>query len=266
VSNGLLSRIAETLFWIGRYIERADDTARMVDVYVHRLLEEPHADEDAGCRALLAILGIPAPEDTRLDVGTALDQLAYDQKSESTIAGAVLAARTGARSVREVISSEMWECLNVTAHGLPGQRRAAERLGPHVYLRFVRERAALFFGLADSTMPLCSLASAPLTFFGNTGGLLVALGPEFGVLDGAHGERSGRGVQRNMLRAEQRERFARAAGEFASLVQQRHLHRAEPDIVLDRKVRTQAQLLCNQCDAELLRLAGRGDRAHLARD
>src|SRR5260370_16129055 len=46
----------------------------------------------------------------------------------------------------------MWECLNVTAHGLPGQRRAAERLGPHVYLRFVRERAALFFGLADSTM------------------------------------------------------------------------------------------------------------------
>jgi uncharacterized alpha-E superfamily protein len=54
--------------------------------------------------------------------------------------------------VREVISSEMWECLNVTLHGLPGQRRAAERLGPHVYLRFVRERAAMFFGLADSTM------------------------------------------------------------------------------------------------------------------
>ena len=152
MSDGLLSRIAETLFWAGRYVERADDTARMVDAYVHRLLEEPHADEDAGCRALLAILGIPAPGDARLDVGTALYQLAYDQKSESAIAGALLAARTGARSVREVISSEMWECLNVTLHGLPGQRRAAERLGPHVYLRFVRERAAMFFGLADSTM------------------------------------------------------------------------------------------------------------------
>ena len=152
MSDGLLSRIAETLFWAGRYVERADDTARMVDAYVHRLLEEPHADEDAGCRALLAILGIPAPGDARLDVGTALYQLAYDQKRESAIAGALLAARTGARSVREVISSEMWECLNVTLHGLPGQRRAAERLGPHVYLRFVRERAAMFFGLADSTM------------------------------------------------------------------------------------------------------------------
>jgi uncharacterized alpha-E superfamily protein len=148
----LLSRIAETLFWTGRYIERADDTARMVDVYVHRMLEEPQADEEAACGALLGVLGIAPPETARLDIGMALDQLAYDLKSPSAIAGAVLAARSGARSVREVISGEMWECLNVTALALPDQRKAAERLGPHVYLRFVRERAALFFGLADSTM------------------------------------------------------------------------------------------------------------------
>jgi uncharacterized alpha-E superfamily protein len=152
VTTGLLSRIAETLFWTGRYIERADDTARMVDVYVHRMLQEPQADEDAGCRGLLGVLGIPATDDSRLDIGATLYQLAYDQKSQSAIAGAVMAARDGARSVREVISGEMWECLNVTGHGLPGQRRTAERLGPNVYLRFIRERAALFFGLAESTM------------------------------------------------------------------------------------------------------------------
>jgi len=150
--TGLLSRIAETLFWTGRYIERADDTARMVDVYVHRMLVEPQADEDRGCSALLAVLGMPPPDEGRLTIGLTLDRLAYDRASASAIAGAVLAARAGARSVREVISGEMWECLNVSALKLPGQRRAAERLGPHVYLRFVRERAALFFGLADSTM------------------------------------------------------------------------------------------------------------------
>jgi uncharacterized alpha-E superfamily protein len=150
--EGLLSRIAETLFWTGRYIERADDTARMIDAYLHSLLAEPHADEDAGCQALLAILGQPAPDDARPDVETALCLLAYDEPSPSAIAGALRAARAGARSVREVISSEMWECLNVTVHELPAQRRAADRLGPHVYLRFVRERAALFFGLADATM------------------------------------------------------------------------------------------------------------------
>jgi uncharacterized alpha-E superfamily protein len=152
VNTGLLSRIAETLFWTGRYVERADDTARMVDVYVHRLLEEPRANEDADCRALLSVLGIPATSDAPLDIGATVYQLAYETKSPSAIAGAVLAARAGARSVRDVISSEMWECLNVTGLGLPVQRRSAERLGPHVYLRFIRERAALFFGLADSTM------------------------------------------------------------------------------------------------------------------
>ncbi|MFY9887872.1 MAG: alpha-E domain-containing protein [Streptosporangiaceae bacterium] len=152
MNPGLLSRIAETLFWTGRYIERADDTARMVDVYVHRLLGEPRANEDADCRALLSVLGIPAEAAAPLDIGGTLYQLAYDTKSPSAIAGAMLAARAGARSVRDVISSEMWECLNVTGHQLAAQRRAAERLGPHVYLRFIRERAALFFGLADSTM------------------------------------------------------------------------------------------------------------------
>jgi len=150
--TGLLSRIAETMFWTGRYIERADDTARMVDVYVHRMLEEPQADEDAGCTALLAVLGILPADAGALDIGTALDRLAYDQTSPSAIAGAVLAARSGARTVREVISGEMWECLNVTALALPRERAAAERLGPHVFLQFIRERAALFFGLTGSTM------------------------------------------------------------------------------------------------------------------
>jgi uncharacterized alpha-E superfamily protein len=152
MNSGLLSRIAETLFWTGRYVERADDTARMADVYVHRTLEEPRSDEDATCRALLGVLGIPPEDGARLDIDGTLYQLAYDQRTPSAIAGAMLAARAGARSVREVISGEMWECLNVTALALGRQRRSAERLGPHVYLRFISERAALFFGLADSTM------------------------------------------------------------------------------------------------------------------
>ena len=150
--TGLLSRIAETLFWTGRYIERADDTARMVDVYVHRMLEEPHTDQEADCRALLAVLGIPAADSARPDIGMTLYQSAYDQDNPSAIAGAVLAARRGARSVREVISSEMWECLNVTSHGLASRRKSADRLGPHVFLEFIRERSALFFGLTESTM------------------------------------------------------------------------------------------------------------------
>ena len=150
--DGLLSRIAETLYWTGRYVERADDTARTLDVYVHHMLEDPEVDEDSDCRAMLAILGVTAADDGPMDIGMALSRLAYDRKNPSAIAGAIRAARTGGRSVRDVVSSEMWECLNVTGLGLTAQRRSAERLGPHIYFRFVRERAALFFGLADSTM------------------------------------------------------------------------------------------------------------------
>src|SRR5260370_23851193 len=155
MNNELLSRMAETLFWTGRYVEGADDPARLVDVYVHRLLGDPGVQgvgSGADCSPLFGILGGDPGQDAEPDVGAALFRLAYDAKSPSAIAGSVLAARAGARGIREVISSEALECLNVAGHGLTGQRRAADRLGPHVFLRFIRERAALFFGLADSTM------------------------------------------------------------------------------------------------------------------
>jgi uncharacterized alpha-E superfamily protein len=152
LNSELLSRIAETIFWTGRYVERADDTARLVDVYIHRMLGETGADSDAACRALFGILGVPVEPDDELDVDVVLFRLVFETQSPSAIAGSMLGARAGARGIREVISSEMWECLNVTGHGLAGQKRAAERLGPHVYLRYIRERSALFFGLADSTM------------------------------------------------------------------------------------------------------------------
>ncbi len=148
----MLSRIAESLFWIGRYVERADDKARILDAFLGRLLEDPWADEDVACREVTAILGAPAPHDGRLAAGDVLDLLAFDTTNASAIAGALAAARDNARGTREAISSEMWECLNVTWHTLDSQRRAAERLGPSLFLSFVRERAAVLAGLAESTM------------------------------------------------------------------------------------------------------------------
>ncbi|HTJ72880.1 MAG TPA: alpha-E domain-containing protein [Actinospica sp.] len=150
----MLSRIAESLFWLGRYVERADDTARILDAFMHRLLDDPATDEHAACRTLYAILGVePAdPQGARYDAVGVMDLLGFDTANPSAVSGAWCAARDNARGVSEVISTEAWECLNSTWHALPGQRKAAGRLGPYAYLRFVRERAALFSGLADSTM------------------------------------------------------------------------------------------------------------------
>ena len=133
----MLSRIAESLFWIGRYVERADDTARILDAYVHRILEDPWADEVAACRSLLGVMGVTAP-DVVVGTATVLDVLAFDDTNPSSIAGAWYAARENARGARETMSMELWQALNATWVAFPQQRMAAERLGPHAFLGFVR--------------------------------------------------------------------------------------------------------------------------------
>jgi uncharacterized alpha-E superfamily protein len=147
----LLSRLAEALFWIGRYVERAEDTARLLDVQLHLLLEDSPYDEQDVCHALLAAMGLP-DVGGELDARRLVELLAYDHTSPTAITGALSAARENARGAREVISSEIWECLNVTHHGLPRAREHARGLGPHTFFRYVKERTAIFSGLTDSTM------------------------------------------------------------------------------------------------------------------
>ena len=147
----MLSRIAESLFWIGRYVERADDTARILDVHTQRLVEDPWIDEQRACANLLALMGAPC-EPAEADTERVLATLAFDRTSPSSITGALSAARENARGAREVLSAEIWESLNVTHNALPQQRTMARRYGPHSLFRFVRERSAMVFGLADATM------------------------------------------------------------------------------------------------------------------
>ena len=146
----MLSRIAESLFWIGRYIERADDTARLLDVHLQILLEDPWAEEDLACRSLLAVMDRRMP-DADIAVGReqVLDVLAYDREQPSAIAGSLVAARENARRAREVISTELWEALNVTWTQLPVQLSVRR---PHAFFHWARERTAVVSGIVDSTI------------------------------------------------------------------------------------------------------------------
>src|SRR3984885_13290586 len=149
----MLARNAEALYWIGRYVERADDTARILDVTVHQLLEDSSVDPDHTSRVLLQVLGIEAPE-TELEVWSLTDLVAFRRNTPGgcSIVDAISAARENARSAREVTSTETWECLNTTFNALGERERAAKRLGPHEFLSFIEGRAAMFAGLADSTL------------------------------------------------------------------------------------------------------------------
>jgi len=145
----VLSRIAESMFWIGRYVERAEDTARILDVQSQSLIEDATLDEDDTCRALLSIMGVEdAPPGLRL--ADVLATLAYDATSPVSIASALGAARESARRARETLSVPLWEVINTTYRAIPSGRFDALR--PPGVFQWVRERAALINGTADATM------------------------------------------------------------------------------------------------------------------
>ncbi|HUR17965.1 MAG TPA: alpha-E domain-containing protein [Acidimicrobiales bacterium] len=147
----MLSRIAESLYWVGRYVERAEDTARILDVHVHHILEDPTLGEETACRVLLGVMGTSAPAGS-VNAQKVVELLGFDESDTCSIIGALGAARENARGVREVLSTEMWECLNASWLALPAQRRQAGDMGPHVFFQYVKERAAMMAGLTDSTM------------------------------------------------------------------------------------------------------------------
>ncbi len=146
----MLSRLAESLYWVGRYVERAEDTARILDVHVLHVLVDPAVDEASACGVLLDAMGA-APGPAGHDVAGVVHVLGLDPANQCSIVGSLIAARENARGSREILSSEMWECLNGTYHALAGRARDVEQ-GPHRFFSWVKERAAIVSGLADSTM------------------------------------------------------------------------------------------------------------------
>lgn len=147
----MLSRIAESLYWIGRYVERAEDSARILDVHLHRIIADPWVAEEAACRSLLGVMGLGV-DDQPVSSARVVGLLGLDEHNPSSVVGSLAAARENARGARETISSEMWECLNATWHGLPDARRRVEQQGVHAFFRWVRERCALMAGLTDASM------------------------------------------------------------------------------------------------------------------
>jgi uncharacterized alpha-E superfamily protein len=149
----MLSRVAEALFWFGRYVERAEDTARLLDVHFHEVLEDPTVDEEGACAVLLTVMGIPDETAQKHgDSQAVLELLGYDESRPNSIVGALIAARQNARGAREALSADIWECLNSTYNSIPVQVAAARDFGPAPFFSYVRERAATFAGYAEASM------------------------------------------------------------------------------------------------------------------
>lgn len=152
----MLARIAHELFWLGRNLVRAEHTARMLDG-VFQADVQARSEEAAvtlGWGSLLAIMGGEADGDgAQPHRDRVLRSLTLDADNPASVVACIGRAREGARTVRDVISQEMWESINTTNLGLrEGDLSERLRVGPYSVYQYVRERSALFWGLTRRTM------------------------------------------------------------------------------------------------------------------
>ncbi len=149
----MLSRVADSLYWMSRYLERAEHTARLIDVDLQlRLDQSPEGGAGRWLR-LLDALQITPPDDGRIDTASLTHLLTLERTNPSSILSCVSAARENLRQVREQCSTEMWEQLNRLYLQVNNTTKTeAWLLQSHIFFRAVQEGAHLFQGVTDSTM------------------------------------------------------------------------------------------------------------------
>ncbi len=151
----MLSRVAEAVYWLSRYIERAENVARFVDVNLQFTLDQPTGTE-AQWEPLVATTGDSALFRERFDDPSrenVIHFLTFDEQNPNSILSCLRSARENARSVREAISSEMWEQVNkfylmVSAARTDGRATRS----PHDFYSDVKNAAHLFGGVTNATL------------------------------------------------------------------------------------------------------------------
>ena len=158
----MLSRVADNLFWMARYFERAENVARLIDVNVNLMLDMGHALEDAGASAPYwnPIVRIASPHGAfreryaTTSADAAIEWLCFHEANPNSIRNCVARARENARAIRGTISTEMWQQLNTSFLDLQdADLEQVQRSGAHEFFAKVRLESAQFQGITDLTMP-----------------------------------------------------------------------------------------------------------------
>ena len=154
----MLSRVADSLYWMSRYIERAENTARLLDVNLQLMLDFEGLDEESVTGHWLPILHSSGDADTffslykEADSRSVTEFLTFKADNPNSIIGCINNARENARMVRDQISGEMWEVINNTYHYL--KSLDADQIwknGPCEFYEEIKRDSLLFQGLTEST-------------------------------------------------------------------------------------------------------------------
>ena len=153
-SKPLLSRVADSVYWMSRYMERAENVARFLAVTLHLKIDLPHGDLNVW-QPLIDTSG--DAEIFRQHYGCATPEnviqfLAFDSENPNSILSCVRASRENARSVRETISSEMWEEINSFHLMINSDPAKPSPDSLPEFFQRVRRMCHLFQGVTDATM------------------------------------------------------------------------------------------------------------------
>jgi len=151
----MLSRVASSIYWMNRYIERAENVARFIAVNEHLMLDMGITAGNAQWKPLVTTSGDDKDFAERYGEPTeknVIHFLTFDTKNPNSITSCVASARENARTVREAISSEMWEQLNALYHFLQENSRKRRADNLQEFYAHIRTQSHLFTGLTENTM------------------------------------------------------------------------------------------------------------------
>lgn len=149
----MLSRVADSLYWMSRYLERAEHTARLVDVGLNLMLDQSPASAERRWGRLLTSLQAPPHLVGLGDPYRITQAMTFEMGNATSIVACIAAARENLRQVREQISSEMWEQLNrLFIHVKGASLDDIWDVSTHEFFLSVKEGAHLFQGITDATM------------------------------------------------------------------------------------------------------------------
>ena len=112
----MLSRVADSLYWMSRYLERAEHSARLIDTHLNLMLDMSADSADRRWSRVLACLPFQSQTDPPTETQEIIRVLTFSPRNRSSIVSCIAAARENARQVREQVSSEMWMQLNRLFH------------------------------------------------------------------------------------------------------------------------------------------------------
>ncbi|WP_424766323.1 alpha-E domain-containing protein [Paenibacillus sp. sgz302251] len=164
----MLDRNAEALFWIGRYMERAENHARLIDVYYHLQADEEGMETDGNQEAdktesyskwarIVDALGSREAYEQQYSTYNEQDVLYYttlDRDNANSLVSCVSHARGNLRTLREKVPSELWDTTNAFYLWLREKQPEDMLLeSPHLFFGRIKEWTALFLGVSQSVMP-----------------------------------------------------------------------------------------------------------------